>query len=322
MLKVGVIGVGHLGSIHASLWTKVEGAQLVGVVDADRATADRVAAANGTRAYETPAALLNDVDAVCIVTPTRTHAAVAHAALDAGRHCFIEKPITATVDEAKMVTALARARKLVVQVGHIERFNPALVALDNAIVAPLFIESHRLAQYKLRATDVAVVHDLMIHDIDVILSLVRSEVTRVDANGVAVVSDTPDIANARIQFANGCVANVTASRISQSPMRKMRIFQQDAYISIDFAAPRVEMFRLTDEAGAAGATMKLGEIEKGARKRTIVFDQPAIPAVNALQRELELFRDSVVHGAPVAVTAEEGTQALEIAEQIVALISK
>lgn len=320
MLKVGTIGVGHLGSIHASLWTKVEGALLVGVVDVDAAAADRVAAATAARAYRDVATLLADVDAVSIVTPTRTHAAVALQALAAGKHCFIEKPIAATVSDANAIAEASRARGLVVQVGHIERFNPALIALDATIVEPRFIESHRLAQFTPRATDVAVVHDLMIHDIDVILSLVRSDVVRLDANGVAVVSDAPDIANARIQFANGCVANITASRISQQPMRKMRIFQQDAYISIDFATPKVEVFRLTDAAGAAGATMRLGEIEKGSRKRTIVYEQPQIPPVNALQRELECFRDSILHGAPIAVTADEGIQALAIAERIVGLL--
>lgn len=320
MLRIGVIGVGHLGSIHASLWSKVPEVRLIGVVDADAASAARIAESAGTKAYDSVTALLRDVDAVSIVTPTRSHAAVALEALAAGVHCFIEKPIAATVSDARAISALATVKKLVVQVGHIERFNPALLALGKMILEPLFIESHRLAQYTPRATDVPVVHDLMIHDIDVILSLVHSPVARLDANGVSVVSDATDIANARIQFENGCVANVTASRISQSPMRKMRIFQQDAYISIDFAAPKVEVFRLVDDADAAGATMKLGEIEKGSRKRTIIFEQPAVSPVNALQFELEQFRNSIANGSPVVVTADEGIRALEIAEKIVDMI--
>ncbi len=317
-LRVGVIGVGHLGSIHAKLWSEVEGAILCGVVDANAGRAEEIARRHGVRAYADAATLLADVDAVSIVTPTSAHAGTAGQAFAAGRHCFVEKPIAATVDEGRAICAAARAAGHVLQVGHIERFNPALLAVEGMIDTPLFIESHRLAPFTPRAADVAVVHDLMIHDIDVILSLVRSEVTRVDANGVSVVSDHADIANARIQFANGCVANVTASRISASPMRKMRIFQRDAYVSIDFAAPDVEVFRLVDPAQAQSpSTTLLGQIERGSQRRVIVHDAPSVPEANALKRELELFRDAILTGVPPAVSGEEATRALEVAEEIV-----
>ncbi|HZV13390.1 MAG TPA: Gfo/Idh/MocA family oxidoreductase [Candidatus Kapabacteria bacterium] len=323
-LRVGVIGVGHLGSIHAALWKEVSGAELEGVFDTDSASAERIAAKHGVTAYQSIEQMLNAVDAVSIVTPTSYHYETALLALNAGKHCMIEKPITSTVQQAKEIAALAGKKKLKIQVGHIERFNPALLALEKTMINPLFIESHRLAQFSPRATDVAVVHDLMIHDIDVILSLVQSPVVQIDANGVSVVSDTVDIANARIRFANGCVANVTASRISQRQMRKMRIFQNDAYISIDFAQPVVEVFKLIDsDAQSAGAapTMKLGQIEKGKQKRTIVYEQPEIKQVNALKHELELFRNAIVNDTPTVVTAEEGTQALEVAEEIMGKIT-
>jgi len=335
-LRVGVIGVGHLGSIHAALWNEVENVALIGVCDSDNGAAKRVAEKNGVAVYDSPEQLFADVDAVSIVTPTTHHYTTAILALRAGKHCMIEKPITSTVEQAREISAIAKKNNLKIQVGHIERFNPALLALEKTMLKPLFIESHRLAQFTPRATDVAVVHDLMIHDIDVILSIVHSPVVQIDANGVSVVSDTVDIANARIQFENGCVANVTASRISQKQMRKMRIFQNDAYISIDFAQPVVEVFKLIDsrENSAANSgdnsggqvnnpvpTMLLGQIEKGKINRTIVYEQPSIPQINALKRELELFRDAVLNNTNPVVTADDGVQALEVAEEIMRKIS-
>ncbi|MEX0736570.1 MAG: Gfo/Idh/MocA family oxidoreductase, partial [Bacteroidota bacterium] len=208
-----------------------------------------------------------------------------------------------------------------IQVGHIERFNPAILAIEHPRLAPLFIESHRLAQFNPRGSDVAVVLDLMIHDIDLILSLVKSPVTRIDANGVAVVSDSLDIANARLQFENGCVANVTASRISQSKMRKMRMFQTDAYISIDFSQGLAEVFRLVDENDTSVApTMMLGKIDQGHRKRVIVYEQPEVHEVNALKHELELFVQSVQTGTTPPVSGRDGLQALQVAEEILGII--
>jgi len=322
-LKVGVIGTGHLGSVHAKIWREVETASLAGVYDADDARAAQAARDAKTRAFPSVAALLAEVDAVSIVTPTSTHAAVAHEAIAAGRHVFIEKPVTRTEEEAEALIAAARERKVKLQVGHIERFNPAILALDHIRLRPMFVESHRLAQFNPRANDVSVVLDLMIHDIDIIVSLVGSTVDRVEANGVAVVSENLDIANARLQFANGCVANVTASRISQKKMRKMRLFQKDAYISVDFLEGESEMFRLADPGEAReGGTRKLGEIETGTRRRTILYQKPKIRKVNPLRYELERFVDAIVNDTTPAVTGEDGLLALNVAHRILAKISE
>lgn len=320
-VRIGVIGVGHLGAIHTKLWRGITGAELVGVVDADAGRAAAIAAEHGTQAFDSIGALLDAVDAVSVVTPTSTHAEVAREALEAGKHLFIEKPITATYAEAQAIIDLAERRGLVLQVGHIERFNPAVEALAGYHIAPMFIESHRLAQFRPRATDVAVVLDLMIHDIDLILALTGSHVTEVRASGVSVVSDTIDIANARIEFANGCVANVTASRISQRPMRKMRLFQQDAYISIDFATPSAEMFRISDEGEpAGGSTMLLGAIEQGTKRRAITFEKLATPETNALAEELSGFITAIRTGTEPRVTGRSGAEALRVAEEIMRLI--
>jgi len=323
VLTVGVIGTGHLGSIHAKIWKEVETASLAGVYDADAARADQVARDTKTRAYPTIAALLADVDAVSIVTPTGTHAEVAAEAIAAGKHVFIEKPVTRTEEEAEALIRAAREMKVKLQVGHIERFNPAILALDRVILRPMFVESHRLAQFNPRAADVSVVLDLMIHDIDIIVSLVGSPVDRVEANGVAVVSENLDIANARLQFANGCVANVTASRISQKKMRKMRLFQKDAYISVDFLEGESEMFRLADAGEAReGGTKKLGEIETGSRKRTILYQKPKIRKINPLRYELECFVEAIVNDTDPPVTGEDGLRALNVAHRILAKISE
>jgi predicted dehydrogenase len=320
-LKVGVIGVGHLGSLHTKMYAQIDSAALVGVYDADEERARKVAAEYKTRVFPSADALLSEVQAVNIATTTSAHAEMALHAVDRGVHLFIEKPLTATIEQGRELLDRAEAKGLKVQVGHIERFNPAILALEPYRLRPLFIESHRLAQFNPRGSDVAVVLDLMIHDIDLILSLVRSPVARIDANGVAVVSGSPDIANARIQFTSGCVANVTASRISQNKMRKMRLFQHDAYISIDFAQGLAEVFRLVDEgAEKAAPTMLLGKIDQGQKKRLIVYEQPEVKEVNALKRELESFVQCVQHGTEPAVTGRDGLQALEVAQEILTKI--
>jgi predicted dehydrogenase len=322
-VKVGVVGTGHLGNLHAKMYAQIPAADLVGVYDADFARAERVAAEHGTKAFGRLEQLLDSVQAINIATTTTAHYDVALQALKRGLHTFIEKPITETIDQAKELVALADAKKLAVQVGHIERFNPAILALEQYRIRPLFIESHRLAQFNPRGSEVAVVLDLMIHDIDLILSLVRSPVVRIDANGVAVVSDSEDIANARLQFENGCVANVTASRISQNKMRKMRLFQNDAYISIDFSQGLAEVFRLVDEGDPnIKPTMMLGKIDQGQRKRVIVYEQPEVKEVNALKYELELFVKSITDGTEPPVTGRDGLQALEVAEEILKMISE
>ncbi len=322
-LKVGVIGVGHLGSLHAKMYAQIPSVELIGVADADPARAAKIAGAHGCRAFGSPGELLGAVQAVSVATPTSTHFEIAKLAVERGVHVFIEKPVTTTATEAAELIRLAKEGRVKVQVGHIERFNPALLAIEKYDLRPMFVESHRLAQFNPRGTDVAVVLDLMIHDIDIILSLVRSGVRKIEANGIAVVSDSIDIANARIQFENGCVANVTASRISQRKMRKMRLFQRDAYISVDFSEGMAEVFRLVDENDpSVHATMMLGAITQGTKKRKIVYEQPEVKEVNALKYELELFADAVQHGKEPVVTAEEGMHALTIANEIMECIRK
>jgi predicted dehydrogenase len=320
-LNTGVIGLGHLGSLHAKMLAGAEGAKLAMVYDIDGEVAARVAGEHATRIAADCDELFDNVDAVSIATPTSTHFDIASEAIRRGKPVFLEKPITETVEQARALNALARKHGVIVQVGHIERFNPAIVALDNYGIAPLFVESHRLAQFNPRGTDVAVVLDLMIHDIDIILSLVRSDVTSIDASGLAVVSDTADIANARLKFANGCVANITASRISQNRLRKMRLFQKNAYISIDFLQGQSEVFRLVDPDADVVPTYMLGMIEKGKIKRNIVYEQPPVPEQhNPLRYELQLFVNAVRNGTAPVVDGYAGQQALEVAEEIVRLI--
>ena len=316
-LNVGVIGVGHLGSLHAKMYAEISSVKLVGVYDSDPQRAEKTAVEFGIKAFSALDDLLSQVEAVSIATPTQSHYDVAMQVIKRGVHLLIEKPITATIEQAQALTERAETKGLKLQVGHIERFNPAILALEPYNITPLFIESHRLAQFNPRGSDVAVVLDLMIHDIDLILSLVKSKVTRIDANGIAVISDTPDIANARLQFENGCVANVTASRISQNKMRKMRLFQRDAYISIDFAQGLSEVFRLVDEGNAnVKSTMMLGKIDQGQHKRIIVYEQPEVMEVNALKYELERFIDSIQKNTETPVTGRDGLHALEVAQEI------
>jgi predicted dehydrogenase len=316
-LRVGVIGVGHLGSLHAKMYSEIPEVQLAGVVDTDRTRAASVAAQCGTREFTSLDELLAQVDAVSIATPTSTHCAIGTMVIERGKHALIEKPLAGTVREAEQLVELSRRKHVVLQVGHIERFNPALLAIEKYNLDPMFVESHRLAQFNPRGTDVAVVLDLMIHDIDIILSLVRSPVESIVANGVAVISDHVDIANARLQFANGCVANVTASRISQKKMRKMRLFQRDAYISLDFSEGLAEVYRLVDggdDAGGVGVT--LGTIAAGSRSRSITYEQPEVKDINALKYELERFVSSALTGIEPVVTGEDGLRAIRIAHEI------
>ncbi len=322
-VRVGVVGVGHLGRLHALLYKNVPRAQLAGVFDISPETAAAVARETGCRAFETYRDLLAHVDAVNVVVPTTQHFSVAAEALRLGKHVFIEKPITSSLQEADELIRLARENQCLIQVGHIERFNQAMRALSTVPLNPRFIESHRLATFNPRGTDVAVVLDLMIHDIDIILTLVNSPVARIDANGVAVISGEPDIANARITFENGCVANVTASRISQKKMRKMRLFEKDSYVSIDFLQGLTERFRLVaqlpDEEQQTGVIM--GKLE-GKRTRYVYYERLQAPEGNALQIELEEFVDAIVTGRKPHVTAEDGRNALAVATQIADIIKR
>lgn len=315
MLNIGVIGAGHLGKIHLRLLKEITTANLVGFFDHNKEISNKIESEFGIRSFENVEELIEECDAIDIVTPTLSHFEYAVMALKKSKPIFVEKPVTHTVAEGKKLLSLAIEAGVKVQVGHVERFNPAFLAAKDFLQQPLFIETHRLAEFNPRGTDVPVVHDLMIHDIDIVLSVVKSPVKRIMASGVAVVSDTPDIANARLEFDNGCVANLTASRISLKSMRKSRFFQRDAYISVDFLKKKTEVVRLknlTGEAGPLDVTIDLGE--KGTK--IIYFDQPKIEENNAIKMELEQFIQAIEMDKPTPVTLEEGLNALAIAHQV------
>ena len=312
--RIGVVGTGHLGNLHTKMFSQIPNAELVGVFDSDAAKADAVASEHRTRSFPSLGELLDSVEAISIATTTTTHFDVARQALGRGIHTFIEKPITETIDQARSLVELAEKQRVSLQVGHIERFNPAILALEQYHIKPLFIESHRLAQFIPRGSDVAVVLDLMIHDIDLILSLVRSPVVRVDANGVSVVSGSEDIANARLQFENGCVANVTASRISQNKMRKMRLFQKNAYITIDFQEKQTEIYELGDP--TSESDLLLGEMGIGEKKQKVFLKRPEIPDHNALLVELETFIKTIQGQSDSGVSGESARKALSVAIEI------
>ncbi|WP_111308392.1 Gfo/Idh/MocA family protein [Confluentibacter sediminis] len=316
MLKVGVLGAGHLGKIHLRLLKQSEKFNLVGFYDADEANGKKVEAEFGYKFFSSIESLIDAVDVVDIVTPTLSHYECAKQAVIKGKHIFIEKPITNTIEEAEEIRALVALHHVKGQVGHVERFNPAYLAVKDEVNAPMFIESHRLAEFNPRGTDVPVVLDLMIHDIDIILSTVNSKIKHISASGVAVISDTPDIANARIEFTNGCVANLTASRISLKKMRKIRFFQKDAYISVDFLTKQCEVVKMKDAPEHPGDFDMVLENAEGIKKQ-IYFDNPPIPENNSILDELESFADSINNNAKPAVTLHDGTEALRVANQII-----
>ncbi len=316
MVNIGVIGAGHLGKIHIKLLKQSQKFRLIGFYDADPVQAAKVAEEYGVLAFDQVDDLLDACDAIDIVTPTLYHFEYAKMAVRSSKHIFIEKPITHTVDEAKKLVSLVNEARIKAQVGHVERFNPAFIAALPYFNHPLFIETHRLAEFNPRGTDVSVVHDLMIHDIDIVLSVVKSDVRKISASGVAVVSDTPDIANARIEFASGCVANLTSSRISLKNMRKTRVFQRDAYISVDFFKKKTEVVRLKNLEGEPGPLDVSIELGAGKGKKLIYFDQLNVSDTNAIGMELELFADAIMNDEQTAVTAEAGMAALEVAHQI------
>jgi len=321
MLKVGVLGAGHLGKIHLRLLNQSEKYDLVGFFDPNSDNADKVAAEFGYRKFNTIVELIAAVDVVDIVTPTLSHFDCAKEAIQAGKHIFIEKPIANTVEEADELITLANKHNVKGQVGHVERFNPAFISTKDAIHNPMFIETHRLAEFNPRGTDVPVVLDLMIHDIDVILSVVKSKVKLINASGVSVISDTPDIANARIEFENGCVANLTASRISLKNMRKSRFFQKDAYISVDFLDKVCEVVKMKDAPEVPGDFDMILQNAEGVKKQ-IYFENPEIEANNAILDELETFSDAINNGTTPIVTLEDGTEALRVAYQIIDCFKK
>jgi predicted dehydrogenase len=318
MLKVGVLGAGHLGKIHIRLLLELNDKyEFVGFYDPNDDNASAAIEAYDIKRFDSIDALLDQVDCVDIVTPTLSHFDCASQALRKSRHVFIEKPVTETVDEARALIDLAHEAGVKVQVGHVERFNPAFQAAIPYLGNPMFIETHRLAQFNPRGTDVPVVLDLMIHDLDAILSVVKSGIKRISASGVAVVSDTPDIANARIEFDNGCVANLTASRISMKNMRKSRFFQKDAYISVDFLTKELEVVRMQDIDGEPDPFDMVFDMGEGKPTKKILFDKPDIEDVNAIKEELSTFHDAIVNDTTPIVPIEDGYLALDVAQKIV-----
>ncbi|MDZ7330455.1 MAG: Gfo/Idh/MocA family oxidoreductase [candidate division KSB1 bacterium] len=322
--KIGVIGVGHLGRLHVQNYRLIPDIELVGVFDIDHDRARQVATEFQTIAYENLEDLLDNIQAASIVVTTTSHFEIASACLKRGVHCLVEKPLTSSLAEADELIELARQAGLILQVGHIERFNPAILALKDFELKPMFIESHRLASFNPRGTDVAVVLDLMIHDIDIILHLVKNPVTKIDASGVAVVTDEVDIANARLGFENGCVANITSSRISQKKMRKMRLFQRNAYIGIDFLQKFSEIYQLVDATAAPARPdqfpIEFGQLNQAGLPKKIIYERRQIEAANALKLELESFIHSIRSGTRPEVSGEEGREALRVALAITDLI--
>ena len=322
-LKVGVIGTGHLGKLHIKMFKSIDNCELVGICDSNPKQLEAVSKEFSVPAMTSSVELLKKIDAVSIAATTTAHYEIAKKCFENGIHVFIEKPITASIKEAEELVEISEKKNLNLQVGHIERFNPALVAMEKYIHEPRFIQTDRLAQFNPRGTDVAVVLDLMIHDIDIILSLVKSDVTDVQANGVAVVSDHLDIANARLQFENGAVANVTASRISQKKMRKMRIFQRDSYIALDFVTGVAEAYRLLPpEIEINPNLISFGEIGIGEKRKKLVYEQPEQKELNALQHELQLFVNSIINGTKPIVSGIDGLRALKVAEIIIQKIQQ
>lgn len=316
MLKVGVLGAGHLGKIHLKLLQQSEKYNLIGFYDPDQENAKKVAGEFGYTPFETISELIDAVEVVDIVTPTLSHFDCAKEAITKGRHIFIEKPITNTVNEAESIRTLASINHVRGQVGHVERFNPAFTAVKDTIKDPMFIEAHRLAEFNPRGTDVPVVLDLMIHDIDIMLSVVDSKVKNINASGVSVISETPDIANARIEFQNGCVANLTASRISLKNMRKSRFFQKDAYISVDFLEKKVEVVKMQDVPENPDEFAMILQNAEGIKKQ-IYFENPGIHQNNAILDELESFADAINNDTKPIVSLSQGARALRVAQEII-----
>jgi predicted dehydrogenase len=313
MLKVGVFGVGHLGKYHLNNWKEIEGVKLVGFYDPNEGNAKEVASGYGLKRFTDADKLIDACDVIDVIAPTNFHFEICEKAIRKGKHVFVEKPLANTIEEGKQLVKMVREANVKMQVGHVERFNPAYLAVKEMHLNPMFIEVHRLAQFNPRGTEVSVILDLMIHDIDIILSLVPSDVKNISASGVAVMTDTPDIANVRIEFNNGCVANLTSSRISMKKMRKMRMFQKDAYIGIDFLNKKTEIIRLKGEADKNAFSF---DLETPSGKKTIAVANPDIKDANAIKLELESFVDAIINNRPTAVSEIDGFLAMEVAHQI------
>ncbi len=317
MLKIGIFGVGHLGKFHLNNWKEIKNVEVVGFYDPHDDTAKEVSEKYQVPRFLDPDLLIDACDAIDVVAPTNYHFEWCEKAIKKGKHVFVEKPLANTMQEARQLVKLVEESGIKFQVGHVERFNPAFLAVKDRQLNPMFIEVHRLAQFNPRGTEVSVILDLMIHDIDIILSIVKSDVKSISASGVGVMTDTPDIANVRIEFNNGCVANLTSSRISMKKMRKIRLFQKDAYIGIDFLNKKSEIIKLKE---ARDSNVFTFDIETPSGKKTIAMDNPAVPEVNAIKKELEEFRDAIAKNTKTIVSETDGYMAMDVAHQILAKI--
>jgi predicted dehydrogenase len=313
MLKVGIFGVGHLGKFHISNWKEIEGVKIIGFFDPNNENANDVINSHGLKRFSDEEKLIEACDVIDVITPTDLHYEVCMMAIRKGKHVFVEKPLAHTLQEGKDLVNMVREAGVKMQVGHVERFNPAYLALKEMNLNPMFIEVHRLAQFNPRGTEVSVILDLMIHDIDIILSLVKSDVKSISASGVAVMTDTPDIANVRIEFNNGCVANLTSSRISMKKMRKVRLFQKDAYIGIDLLEKKTEIIKLKQPEDKDVFSF---DIDTPNGKKTIAIANPSIEPLNAIKLELESFVDAIVNNKPTVVSEIDGYLAMEVAHKI------
>lgn len=315
MLKIGVLGAGHLGKIHINCIKQLSVYELVGFYDQDAKTAEKVSEDLQVKCFSSIDELIDLVDVVDIVTPTIAHYECASLALRKGKHVFIEKPIVATVEEANDLIKLAESTDCKVQVGHVERFNPAYIAARPYIDTPLFIEAHRLALFNPRGTDVPVVLDLMVHDIDIILDVIKSPIKNISVSGVSIVSPTPDITNARIEFENGSVANLTASRLSLKNMRRHRMFQKDAYITVDFLEKKTDIVRISEYEGTSDPFAMTIDLADGTTKK-ITVEQPEVTPINSIMTELESFHNAIVNNTEPPVTIHDGVQALKVCYMI------
>jgi predicted dehydrogenase len=318
MLKVGIFGVGHLGKYHIENWKEIEGVKLVGFFDPNDETAKAVVAKYNLKRFSDADKLIDACDAIDIIAPTNHHFSLCEKGIRKGKHVFVEKPLAHTIEEGRLLVNMAKEANIKMQVGHVERFNPAYLAVRKMELNPMFIEVHRLAQFNPRGTEVSVILDLMIHDIDIILTIVNSDVKNIVANGVAVMTDTPDIANVRMEFNNGCVANLTSSRISMKKMRKMRLFQKDSYIGIDFLDKKAEVIKLQQPDDKKAFSFDI-ETSQGTKKITVA--NPVIEQTNAIKMELEAFVDSIINNKPTVVSELDGFLAMEVAHQILDKIS-
>ncbi|MCX6300472.1 MAG: Gfo/Idh/MocA family oxidoreductase [Bacteroidetes bacterium] len=318
MLRVGVFGVGHLGKFHLNNWKEINGVKIVGFFDPNNDNANQVIEQYGLKRYMDEEKLMDACDIIDVITPTDHHFSICMQAIRKGKHVFVEKPLAHTIKEGRDLVNMVKEANIKMQVGHVERFNPAFLAIKDLNVNPMFIEVHRLAQFNPRGTEVSVILDLMIHDIDIILSLVKSDVKNISANGVAVMTNTPDIANVRIEFNNGCVANLTSSRISMKKMRKMRLFQPNSYIGIDFLEKKTEIIKLKQPNDTNVFSF---DIETQTGKKTIAIANPVIQSENAIKLELESFVSAILNNTQTVVSEIDGFLAMEVAHQILEKIS-